>query len=106
MYAEPPSAAYPDLVALAGGAAPIVARAQALLEAGEVVRALHLADVALGAEPAHSGAIETRLAALGQLAATSGNFMETGWLRHAIAEAKRGLGPQDTTVAAGEVPRR
>jgi alkyl sulfatase BDS1-like metallo-beta-lactamase superfamily hydrolase len=86
--AEPTSAAFPDLVALAGGAGPIVARARALLEAGEVVRALHLTDIALASEPEHRGALEARLAALQLLAASSRNYMERGWLRHAAGEAE------------------
>ena len=85
MYAEPAAAVWPDLVGLAGGAGPVAARGQELLEAGEAVRALHLADAALAADPAHRCALETRLAALRRLAAGSRNSMESGWLRHAIA---------------------
>jgi alkyl sulfatase BDS1-like metallo-beta-lactamase superfamily hydrolase len=91
MYAEPAAVAYPDLVALAGGAASIVARAQVLLEAGEVVRALHLADIALAGEPGHRGALEARLAALQRLAASSRNYMERGWLRHAVGATEARL---------------
>jgi alkyl sulfatase BDS1-like metallo-beta-lactamase superfamily hydrolase len=88
MYAEPIAATYPDLVTLAGGAAPMVARARALLDAGEAVRALHLTDIALVAEPGDRGALETRLAVLERLAAASRNYMESGWLRYAIGETE------------------
>jgi len=106
MYAEPVAVVYPELVALAGGAGPVVERAQALLAAGDAVRALHLADVALAGEPAHRSALEARLAALRRLAAVNRNYMESGWLRHAIAEASQRLALQDTALAAGGAPQR
>jgi alkyl sulfatase BDS1-like metallo-beta-lactamase superfamily hydrolase len=90
MYAVPRSAVSADLVELAGGAGALAERARALA-ASEPVRALHLLDVALEAQPGHSGALETRLVILRQLYAASGNSNERGWLASAIAAAEREL---------------
>jgi alkyl sulfatase BDS1-like metallo-beta-lactamase superfamily hydrolase len=93
LYAVPPSAVYPDMVALAGGAAAVAARARERLAGGDAVAAIHLAEIALAAEPASGAALEAHLAAHERLLAERGgeNFWETGWLRHAIEETRRAL---------------
>ncbi len=94
LYPVPPSTVYPDVAVLAGGAAVVAARARERLAAGDAVAAIHLAEMALAAEPASRAALEVHLAAHERLLAERGgqNFWETGWLRHVIAQARRALG--------------
>ena len=94
LYAVPPSAVYAELAALAGGPDKVAERASVHVVGGEPLKALHLAEVALAADPAHRGALEAQLAALERLAeADAGrNFQVAGWLRHRIAETKQALG--------------
>lgn len=91
MYAEPASSAYPELVALAGGPDAVTARARAILDGGDAVRALHLTDMALAASPGHRAALEVRLAALGALRAASQNYIESQWLAFGVRETRRAL---------------
>jgi alkyl sulfatase BDS1-like metallo-beta-lactamase superfamily hydrolase len=84
MYAEPPSSVYAELTSLAGGPAALAARAEALVQAGEAVRALRLTDVALAADPAHRRALDARLAALQRLLASATNYFERAWLEQDI----------------------
>jgi alkyl sulfatase BDS1-like metallo-beta-lactamase superfamily hydrolase len=98
LYATPPAAVHPDLVALAGGAGPVADRARARAEAGEFVEAIQLAEVALAAESGHRGAMEASLRAHLGLAARSANFWETAWLRKEIARLETAL------AAAGGAP--
>jgi len=86
MFVTPPQAVHPEVVALAGGAGPVAARAQALADGGDPEGALHLADVALAAEPDSQAALEARLAALEALLAASRNINEAGWLNAAIID--------------------
>jgi alkyl sulfatase BDS1-like metallo-beta-lactamase superfamily hydrolase len=88
MYSQPVSEAYPEMVDLAGGAEAVAGRARALLEAGEVLKALHLADMALAAEQRNPDALRVRIAALEQLLADSGNINERGWLHSDISESQ------------------
>lgn len=88
MYSLPPSAAYPEVVELAGGAAAVAERAGARLESGEALMALHLADLALTAEPTHPEALKIRIAALESLLERSDNINERGWLMHGISESR------------------
>lgn len=101
MYPEPPGAAYPELLALAGGAEPVVARAAALTAAGQPVKALDLCDVVLATEPAHRGALEARRAALTLLRRQAGNWAEARWLEHFIAATEARLaaaGPEHSSL--------
>lgn len=91
MYTDPTSSACPELVALAGGPDSVAARAHAILDGGDAVRALHLADMALTASPAHRGALEVRLVALQALRAASHNYIESQWLAFGIRETRRAL---------------
>ena len=85
LYAVPPASVHPDLVELAGGPDAVVKRAREKLEAGAPLEAIHLAEIALAAEPSHPGALEASLAAHERLEASSQNFWLTSWIRKQIA---------------------
>lgn len=91
MYATPPSAVFPILVPMAGGARAVAERAMALVEAGDPVRALRLADAALAAEPNNQTALKARLAGLTALEQQSSNSNERGWLKHGIRMTRESL---------------
>ena len=93
LYGVPPTAVYAELAELAGGATPVAARARGHVEKREPLRALHLAEIALAAEPGHRGALEAQLAALELLAErdAGGNFQIDGWLRHRIGVTRAAL---------------
>lgn len=93
LYGVPRRHVDADLAELAGGAAVLAVRAQRHLDAGRPLEALHLLDVALGAEPQCPTALEVRKAALQRLLAESGggNLSETMWLRSEIATADAAL---------------
>ncbi len=93
LYGVPRSSVDTDLVELAGGAGTLAKRAQARLEAGEPLQAIHLTDIALGADSGHRRALEVRKAAHEVLLERSGsaNLSETMWLRSEIAAMAAGL---------------
>ena len=93
LYGVPRSSVNADLAELAGGAAAVAARAEARLDSGEPLEALHLVDVALGADPAERTALAVKKAACQLLLERSGaqNLSETMWLRAEIAEAEAAL---------------
>ena len=66
----------------------VAARAQAETAP---VEAIHLAEVALAAAPAHPGALAASLAAHRRLLAGATNFWEVRWLEHRIRELERAL---------------
>jgi len=88
LYGVPRSSVNADLTDLAGGAGALADRARTHLDAGRPLEAIHLLDVALGAEPANVEALTVKKAALEKLLADGGaaNLSETGWLRSEIAE--------------------
>ncbi|PNU05780.1 MBL fold metallo-hydrolase [Novosphingobium guangzhouense] len=88
LYCVPRSSVDADLVELAGGADRLAARAQQKLDGGAALEAIHLTDIALGAEPDNAAAVAVRKAAHEALLAESGgrNLSETMWLRSEIAE--------------------
>ena len=88
---HPPSAVFPILVPMAGGARAVAERAMALVEAGDPVRALRLADAALAAEPDNPAALKARLAGLTMLEQQSANSNERGWLKHGIRLTRESL---------------
>jgi alkyl sulfatase BDS1-like metallo-beta-lactamase superfamily hydrolase len=94
LYAVPVRAVYPEIVAMGGGAAAFAERATAHVEKGEPERALHLAEMALAAEPKNRDAKSARLGALEILLERSGgvNHYEVEWLRHRIGETRDDLG--------------
>jgi alkyl sulfatase BDS1-like metallo-beta-lactamase superfamily hydrolase len=89
LYDVPRSSVDADLVELAGGADKLAARAKAKLDGGKPLEAIHLLDVALGAEPGNRDALEVQKAAHQALLAQSGgtNLSEVMWLRSEIAAA-------------------
>lgn len=89
LYGVPRSSVDKDLVELAGGAQILAGRAREKLNGGAPLEALHLLDVAMGAEPANSDALAVKKDALQRLLTESGgsNLSETMWLKSEIAAA-------------------
>jgi glyoxylase-like metal-dependent hydrolase (beta-lactamase superfamily II) len=94
LYGVPRSSVDADLVELAGGADKLAARARDKLAAGQPLEALHLLDVALGADAQNRAALTVKKDALQKLLAESGgsNLSETMWLKSEIAAAEAALG--------------
>lgn len=93
LYGVPRSSVYGDLAELAGGADKLAERAASKLAAGHPLEALHLTDVALGANPDEPAALAVKLEASRLLLEQSGgqNLSETMWLRSEIAEVEAAL---------------
>lgn len=94
LYGVPRSSVNADLAELAGGAAVLAGRAQAKLDAAKPIEAIHLLDIALGAEPDCGPALNVKKAALQRLLEQSGgtNLSETMWLKSEIAAVDQKLG--------------
>ncbi|WP_404481468.1 MBL fold metallo-hydrolase [Novosphingobium sp. BL-52-GroH] len=94
LYGVPRSSVDADLVELAGGAAKLAQRAQAKLDGGALLEAVHLTDIALNADAANVDVLKVRKAAHEALLAASGgrNLSETMWLRSEIAAMEAKLG--------------
>lgn len=94
LYGVPRSSVDTDLAELAGGADRLAERAGAKLANDKPLEALHLTDVALGAEPGNVAALKVKLAATQLLLERSGgqNLSETMWLRSEIAAIEQKLG--------------
>ncbi len=93
LYATEAGAVYADVVELAGGPAPLAARARARLEVGQPLEAIHLCEMALADAPDNREALEVYLEAHQLLLEKGGgeNFWETGWLEHQIARTREKL---------------
>ncbi len=93
LYPVPPSDAYIEVVALAGGPGTVAARAIEIADQGRPVHAIHLAEMAESADPDAADTIAALLHAhrilLGDVEGR--NFWETGWLETKIAELERRL---------------
>ena len=87
LYGVPRAAVDADIAELAG-IGPLMARAQAHLDAGRTLEALHLIDIALAGDGTNGPALDVRKAALEQLAKAVGttNLSETMWIKAEIAE--------------------
>ncbi len=94
LYAVPHGQVHPDLVELAGGPDAVADRAREKLDGGAPVEAIHLAEVALAAQPLHRGALEASLAAHERLEKESENFWLTSWLRKQQETLRETLGEQ------------
>lgn len=92
MYELSPDAVLPELVGLAGGAEAVAKRATELVERGDLVKGLHLADTALTYDGTNRAALQSRLNALRALEAASQNTNERGWLLYGIRETEKRLG--------------
>jgi glyoxylase-like metal-dependent hydrolase (beta-lactamase superfamily II) len=92
LYGVPRSAVHADLVELAGAEA-LAGRAQAHLDGGRPLEAIHLIDVVLSAEPEHRASLTVKRAANEALlvASKSSNLSETMWLKSEIADVDRRL---------------
>lgn len=99
LYGVPRSSVYGDIAELAGGATKLTERARAKLDAGQPLEALHLTEIALGADPANRGALEVKRDASQLLLEQSGgaNLSETMWLRSEIADVEGLLGAQSNS---------
>ena len=93
LYGVPRSSVYGDLAELAGGADALAARARQKLEQDLPLEAVHLLDIALGAEPANVAALTVKRDALERLLEQSGgtNVSEVMWLRSEINLAEAAL---------------
>jgi len=89
LYGVPRSSIDADLVELAGGAGALAARARQRLSEGRPLEALHLLDVALGAERTNAEALAVKREALEALLREAGgaNLSEVMWLKSEIAAA-------------------
>lgn len=83
LYAEGPDRAEADLLELAGTPG-VLDRARALLDAGEPVRAVRLAEIVRRAEPDNTEAKQLLITAQETLLHASTNFWESAWLRKQI----------------------
>ncbi len=94
LYGVPRSSVHSDIAELAGGADKLAERARAKLDDGKPLEALHLVEIALGAEPDNHAAIEVKRDSSQLLLEQSGgqNLSETMWLRSEIAECEAKLG--------------
>ncbi len=91
LYATPAASVHADLVELAG-ADTIAQRARAKLDAGELLEALHLAEVVLDAQPDHGAALEVAIDVHEQLDQGSENFWLSSWLRHQADQLRKRRG--------------
>jgi glyoxylase-like metal-dependent hydrolase (beta-lactamase superfamily II) len=87
LYGVPRSSIDADLAELAGGARVLAMRAKERLKAGRPLEALHLLDVALGAEPQQAEALGAKKEVLERLLSEAGgtNLSEVMWLKSEIA---------------------
>ena len=83
MYETPARAIYPEIVERAGGPDALAARAAELVAQGDAQRALHMADVALDADPDNVAALQAKRQAVDRLFEQSINLNERGWLNAA-----------------------
>ena len=97
LYDVPISAVYQDIVQ-AGGELRLLERAQTYVNSNEPLKALHLIDIVLGAEPNNAPALTVRKMALEQLLteakATTNNSYEIYWLNYRIRDAQSKLDAQ------------
>jgi glyoxylase-like metal-dependent hydrolase (beta-lactamase superfamily II) len=94
LYNVPLPAVWNELTELAGGTTALSQRAQAHLDDGRPLHALHFTDMILAQDPAATQALQVKLAALEQLLAVSGreNFSEVRWLEAEIRDTQAALG--------------
>jgi len=96
LYATPFRSVSADVVELAGSSH-LIRRAQGYFTRGEPLKAIHLADLVLAAEPDNCDGLRIRLHAHKQLLDQCGgeNFSEVMWLNSEIRAAEQALGLAD-----------
>jgi alkyl sulfatase BDS1-like metallo-beta-lactamase superfamily hydrolase len=94
LYGVPQRAIWDELARLAGGPDSLANAARRHAEAGRPLEAIHFIDIALGIDPQHRHALETKILALELLIDQGGgtNFDELGWLESEIQAAENALG--------------
>jgi alkyl sulfatase BDS1-like metallo-beta-lactamase superfamily hydrolase len=93
LYGVPRSSIDADLAELAGGAGALATRAKEKLARGRPLEALHLLDIALGAQPGNTAALTVKADALRRLQDEAGNtnLSETMWLKSELAAVEAAL---------------
>lgn len=95
LYTVPRQDVFPDLVELAGGVEPIVARAQKWFDEGDELKALRLLDVAKSSGPETKAALQLRLEVFEKMlersVSTYDNMSETGILRASVKQTRASL---------------
>ena len=93
LYNVPSRAVSPDLVELAGGPEPVLARARKYLNERRPLHALHLAEAVLTTVPDSAAALSVKLDATEFLLAqsTRENFSETRWLEAEVRFLKAAI---------------
>jgi len=96
LYGVPRSSVDADLAELAGGAGALAERARNKLNSGRPLEAMHLVDIALGADASDRVALVVKKDALEVLLRESGgtNLSETMWLKSEISAVEAALAPQ------------
>ena len=102
MYSASPNLGDADLVELAGGATPVAAKARAVIQAGDAVKGLRLADAALAREPEHREALEAKLLALQTLQKGARNGLEHAWLGYGVRGVEKLLNGADAAKPAAK----
>lgn len=82
LFADPPAEAHMELIAMAGGRAPVIARAQSLLAAGKPVTALRLLEMVEGAAERDDELLRAKLRVIHALLENEENFSLRGWLQY------------------------
>ncbi|MFO0949030.1 MAG: alkyl sulfatase dimerization domain-containing protein [Planctomycetota bacterium] len=102
MYSTPVDSVYPDMVELAGGADAVAERARKLLSEGsDPVKSLHLAEVALRAEPKSIAALQAKQAALEALKKKSANAIEEAWLESGLRKTRAAIKEAHSPTTSG-----
>jgi alkyl sulfatase BDS1-like metallo-beta-lactamase superfamily hydrolase len=93
LYNVPLAAVTPDFVELAGGPAPVLARARTYLAQQKPLEAMHLAEAVLKTAPDSKDALQAKLDATELLLAqsTRENFSEVRWLQAEAGSLKQAI---------------
>lgn len=93
LYGTPPNSVFPDLIALAGGAEPVLDLADRYLAGGEPLKALHVAEAIEPESPSHRRALSVQLVAQKAILEAAGreNFSEVRWLESEIRRLEAAL---------------
>ena len=95
LYATPLQSVMPDFVEMAGGPAPVLAKGRAYLDAGDPLKAMHMAEAVLAGEATNRDALTLQRDATQMLLDQSGrtNFSETRWLEAELTRIDALLAP-------------